>query len=164
MRNNPEAESSVARLLDRWRNAGMPIIHVRHVSRFPDSTYRDGQPGVEFKEIARPLPGEPVITKHVCTAFVGTELESKLRECACESLVIVGTTTNNSVEATARASGDLGFHTIVVSDATFTFGRKDFDGRTRTAQEVHAMSLANLDGEYASILTTDQILGMVMTL
>ena len=63
--------------------------------------------------------------------------------------MIIGVTTNNSVEATARASGNLGFRTIVVSDATFTFGRKDFAGRMHTAEEVHAMSLANLDGEYA---------------
>ena len=77
--------------------------------------------------------------------------------------MIVGVTTNNSVEATARASGDLGFHTIVVSDATFTFGRKDFSGRMHTAEEVHAMSLANLDGEYAHICTTDQVLEMAGT-
>ena len=47
--------------------------------------------------------------------------------------------TNNSVEATARMSGNLGFLTVVVSDATATFGRDDFDGRWRTAGEVHAM-------------------------
>ena len=73
-------------------------------------------------------------------------------------MVLAGVITNNSVESTARMAGDLGFRTIVVSDATFTFGRKDFDGRTRSADEVHAMSLANLDGEYASILTTLDIL------
>ncbi len=48
----------------------------------------------------------------------------------------------------------------MVSDATFTFGRKDFDGRFRAAEEVHAMSLGNLDGEYARIYTTDQVLDM----
>jgi nicotinamidase-related amidase len=158
IRNNPGAEKNVAKLLAHWRQTSRPIIHVRHVSRFPGSTYRDAQPGVEFKEAALPLPGEPVITKQTGNAFVATSLESLLRSNSIGDIVIAGVITNNSVESTARMAGDLGFRTIVVSDGTFTFGRKDFDGRSRTADEVHAMSLANLDGEYASVLTTDEIL------
>jgi nicotinamidase-related amidase len=159
-RNNPQAEQNVGRLLSLWRENQMPIIHVRHVSRSSESPYRDGQPGVEFKDAAQPYPDEPVVTKHVCTAFIGTDLETRLRDLGAENVVIVGVITNNSVEATARVCGDLGFRTIVVSDATFTFGRKDYSGRMRSAEEVHAMSLANLDGEYARICTTGQILEM----
>jgi nicotinamidase-related amidase len=160
VRNNPGAESNVERLLAHWRVNGMPVIHVRHVSSLSESTYRDGQDGVKFKEIAQPHPGETILTKHVCTAFIGTDLEARLRGSGCGDVVIVGVITNNSVESTARASGDLGFRTIVVSDATFTFGRRDFDGCLHTAEEVHAMSLGNLEGEYAQICTTDQVLGM----
>jgi nicotinamidase-related amidase len=125
----------------------MPIVHVRHVSRDPASTYRDGQPGVEFKAAAQPQQGEVVVTKHVCTAFIGTDLEARLRSFGAEDVVIAGVITNNSIEATARVCGDLGFRTIVVSDATFTFERRDYDGRMHSAEEVHAMSLANLDGD-----------------
>ncbi len=158
VRNNPGAEENIHRLLEHWRTTSRPVIHIRHASRFPDSTYREGQPGAEFKEAAIPLPGEPVLTKQTGSAFVGTTLESLLRDHAIADVVIAGVITNNSVESTARMAGDLGFRTIVVSDATFTFGRKDFEGRFRTAGEVHAMSLANLDGEYASIQTTVDIL------
>jgi nicotinamidase-related amidase len=161
IRNNPQAESNIGRLLAHWRASNMPIIHVRHVSRLPGSTYRDGQEGVEFKELALPHPGETVLTKHVCTAFIGTDLEERLRRIGCEDVVIVGVITNNSVESTARASGDLGFRTVVVSDATFTFGREDFNGRFHSAETVHAMSLGNLQGEYARIFTTRQVLEMV---
>ena len=69
-------------------------------------------------------------------------------------LVIVGVSTNNSVEATVRMAGNLGFDTYLVSDACFTFARRDFQGRLRTAEEVHAMSLANLQGEYCTVLDT----------
>jgi hypothetical protein len=31
---------------------------------------------------------------------------------------------------------------------------RDFQGRLRTADETHAMSLANLDGEYCTVLET----------
>ena len=34
------------------------------------------------------------------------------------------------------------------------FARRDFHGRLRTADEVHSMSLANLDGEYCTVLDT----------
>ena len=55
-------------------------------------------------------------------------------------------------------AGNLGFTTWLVEDATFTFGRQDWSGTWRTADEVHAMSLANLDGEYCSVVQTSQIL------
>jgi len=158
VRNNPEAEANVARLLAAFRAARRPVVHVRHLSREPQSTYRPGQPGAEFKEGLGPLPGEMVITKHVNSAFIGTDLESRLRASRIAALVIVGVITNNSVEATARMAGNLGFATTVVADATFTFARPDFRGVSRSADDVHAMSLANLDGEYAAVLTTDEVL------
>lgn len=73
-------------------------------------------------------------------------------------LVVAGVITNNSVEATVRMAGNLGFNTWLVEDATFTFGRTDWRGVWRTAEEVHAMSLANLDREYCSVIRTNQIL------
>ena len=158
VRNNPGAEAQVARLLAHWRTSSRPVIHVRHVSRSADSTYRDGQPGVEFKAVALPGAGELIVTKHAPCAFIGTGLEATLRERGIHDLVIAGVITNNSVEATARVAGDLGFRTIVASDATFTFGRTDFRGVFRSADEVHAMSLANLQGEYADVLATDEII------
>jgi nicotinamidase-related amidase len=157
-RNNPQAESNVGRLLGHWRSHHMPVIHVRHVSPDPTSTYRDGQSGVEFKDCARPLEGETVVTKHVCTAFIGTDLEARLRAIGAQDVVLAGVITNNSIESTARASGDLGFRTIVVSDATYTFGRKDHAGKMHSAKTLHAISLGNLEGEYARICTTAQVL------
>ena len=74
------------------------------------------------------------------------------------ALVIAGVITNSSVEATVRMAGDLEFEVYLVSDACFTFGRKDWEGRWRTADEVHAMSLANLNGEYCTVITTAQLL------
>jgi nicotinamidase-related amidase len=157
-RNNPEAEQRIAALLLCWRAKGWPIVHVRHASAEPRSTYRPGQGGFEFKTEVAPLPGERVIEKATNSAFIGTPLESELRATGVEAVVICGVTTNNSVEATARMAGNLGFATIVVSDATATFGRRDFEGRWRTAAEVHAMSLANLDGEYATVVDAAGVL------
>jgi nicotinamidase-related amidase len=162
-RNNPEAEEHIGRLLHTWREAGGPIVHIRHVSRTLGSLFWPGQTGVEFQEELKPLITEHVVEKNVPCAFTNSGLERWLRVRGVAALVIVGVSTNNSVEATARTAGNLGFHTMVVSDATFTFDKADYAGGHRTAAEVHAMSLANLQGEYAQVLTTEQVLsGMVL--
>ena len=160
-RNNRDAESNMLRLLQAWRRRRHPVFHVRHLSKDPASTYCRGQPGVGFKAGFDPLVGEPVIDKSVPTAFIGTPLESLLRTGGIDTLVIVGVVTNNSVEATARMAGNLGFMTFVVSDGTFTFGKRDYAGTFRSAEEVHAMSLANLDGEYATVISTAALLGNI---
>ena len=131
---------------------------MRHDSRDPCSHYRPGQAGNAFKPETAPLPGELVIAKTSNSAFVGTNLESQLRDAGQSALVVAGVITNNSVEATVRMAGNLGFDTWLVEDACFAFGRKDWQGTLRTAEEVHAMSLANLDGEYCTVITTDAVL------
>jgi len=157
-RNNPQAEQNIAALLRAWRDTGRPIYHIRHDSTEPASHYRPGQPGHDFKPEAQPLPGETVIVKRTNSAFIGTDLEQRLRSANHSPLVVTGVITNNSVEATVRMAGNLGFDTYLVEDAVFTFGRKDWAGTFRIASEVHAMSLANLDGEYCSITTTREVL------
>lgn len=157
-RNNLAAERNISRLIAAWRGAGRPIVHVRHDSTFPTSAYRPGQEGNDFKLEVAPAAGETVIPKRTNSAFIGTGLERHLRESGVETLVVVGVSTNNSVEATVRMAGNLGFQTYVVDDACFTFARRDFRGRSRTADEVHAMSLANLDGEYCTVVDTAMVL------
>jgi len=157
-RNNPDAEKNVAALLHAWRTAQRPIYHVRHDSTEPASHYRPGQPGNDFKPEAKPLDGETVIAKRTNSAFIGTDLESQLRANNHDLLIVAGVITNNSVEATVRMAGNLGFETYLVEDACFTFARKDWNGQLRTASEVHAMSLANLDSEYCTVIRTEDVL------
>ncbi len=160
-RNNPQAEENIARLLAAWRATGRPTYHIRHDSTFADSPYRPGQPGNDFKPDVAPKPGETVMAKRTNSAFIGTDLEARLKRGGTDTLVIVGVITNNSVEATARMAGNLGFHTYVVSDATATVDKTGLDGRTWPAEDVHALSLANLHGEYAHVADTDEILRLV---
>jgi nicotinamidase-related amidase len=160
-RNNPGAEDNIAALLAAWRRSGRPVVHVRHESVEPGSTYRPGQSGCDFKPCAAPLAGETVVAKHVNSAFIGTGLADTLRAAGAQCLVVCGVITNNSVEATVRMAGNLGFDTRLVADAAFTFARPDYDGRLRSAAEVHAMSLANLAGEYCTVVTTGELLALL---
>ncbi|HWF10796.1 MAG TPA: cysteine hydrolase family protein [Bryobacteraceae bacterium] len=160
-RNNHDAERNIAALLHAWRESKRPIYHIRHDSTDPASYYRPGQTGNEFKPECQPLDGETVIAKRTNSAFVGTNLESTLRASNQDLLVVAGVITNNSVEATVRTAGNLGFDTFLVEDACFTFARNDWAGRYRTASEVHAMSLPNLDGEYCVVTRTADVLAAV---
>jgi nicotinamidase-related amidase len=160
-RNNPQAESNIATMLRAWREAQITVVHVRHLSRTPGSPFWPGQPGAEFQEELKPLDSEHIVEKHVTDAFVHSGLERWLRVRDIQALMVVGVSTNNSVEATVRSAGNLGFQTTVVADAVFAFDKVDYSGVLRSAEEVHAMSLANLQGEYAQVVTTAEALRLL---
>ena len=161
-RNNPEAEANTARLLAAWRQTNRPVIHVQHLSREPDSPYRPGQPGCDFKDEVRPQAGELVVQKSTNSAFVDTGLGPHLDDQGIGTLVVTGVATNNCVEATARMAGNLGYETYLVADATATAARTDLAGRVWRAEEIQALTLANLHGEYASVTTTEEVLARLV--
>ena len=156
-RNNPDAETRIAELLGEFRAKRAPVIHIRHVSLDPTSRLRADQSGYAVKDEARERPGEPVIVKHVNSAFIGTDLEARLRQSGIEHVVVVGATTNHCVETTTRMAGNLGVKAMLVRDATWTFDRDGVDGERYRADQLHAMTLANLHGEFAEIVTAADI-------
>ncbi len=157
-RNNPEAETNIATLLHAWRETGRPVFIIQHLSRIPNSPLRPGAPGCELKDIVRPLDGEPVLQKRVHSAFIGTNLEERLRQAEITTVFTAGFMTNHCVETTTRMASDLGFHAHLVSDAAATFDRKGPDGVLHTAEEIHAMTLTNLYQDFATIVTTEEVL------
>ncbi|WP_407060582.1 isochorismatase family protein [Burkholderia ubonensis] len=100
-----------------------------------------------------------IVPKQTNSAFIGTDLEARLRAGGHDALVVAGVITNNSVEATVRMAGNLGFRTWLVADGCFTFARPDWNGTPRSADDVHAMSLANLHSEYCAVVSADALLG-----
>lgn len=157
-RNNPDAEANAARLLAAWRETGRPIVHIQHRSTEPGSTLGPGQPEMEIKAIVAPRDGEMVLAKTVNSAFISTGLEGWLRERGIERVVVAGLTTNHCVETTTRMAGNLGFNPILAADAAATFDRVGPDGVTWPAATIHAVTLANLHGEFAEIAATREIL------
>jgi nicotinamidase-related amidase len=160
-RNNPQAEKNAERLLAVWRELRWPIYHVQHISKEPDSVFRAERPGSALLPFAVPRTGEPLIQKHVNSAFIGTDLEQRLRSGSIDTLVLTGLQSDHCVSTTARMAGNLGFTTYVVEDATATFNRTGYDGRVHRAEDVHAANLASLNGEFARIVRTDDVLESV---
>ena len=157
-RNNPGAEQNVAALLAEWLRRGLPVIHVQHMSVRPDSPLRPGLPGNAFKPEAMPVAGEPVFTKSVNSAFIGTGLEQHLRERGISDLVIAGLTTDHCVSSSVRQAANLGFTVTVAGDATATHERRGYDGAVHSAEQMHDAALASLHGEFATVRTTRDIL------
>jgi nicotinamidase-related amidase len=157
-RNNPDAVARIADLLKAFRASGARIFHIRHEGTRSGSSFLPSHSGYAVKEEAREAPGEAVIIKRVNSAFIGTDLEKQLRAGSIATLVICGATTNQCVETTTRMAGNLGFDAQLVRDATWTFDQIGPDGDAHTAEEIHAMTLSNLNGEFARIVTADGVI------
>jgi nicotinamidase-related amidase len=155
-RNNPDAVVRIVDLLTAFRARRAPIFHIRHQGTRPQSSFLPDGPGYPVKDEARERDGEPVIVKRVNSAFIGTDLEQRLHAAGIKTLVICGATTNHCVETTTRMAGNLGFDACLVRDATWTFDRIGPDGEAHTAEAIHAMTLANLNGEFARIVTASE--------
>ena len=132
----------------------LPLVHVRHDLVDPASPYAPHGSGHRFKHCAAPLDGEAVIGKNANSAFIGASLEGLLDELGATTLVLCGALTPNSVEATARHAGNLGYQVFVVADACWAVDKVDLRGKRWPAEDVHALSLAHLQGEYGSVVDT----------
>lgn len=137
------------------------MIHIHHHSLDELSAFRAGLPGCAVQPFAQPVTNEQVIVKHVNSAFIGTTLEADLRAVGITRLVVCGATANHCVETTTRMAGNLGFDVLYASDATWAYGATGPDGVEHTPDEVHSMSLCNLDGEFARVLTAADIMEMI---
>ncbi len=160
-RNNPQAEDNMERLLRVWRERNLPVVHVRHMARAPGGSFWPGSANCEFQPRFEPLPSEHRMEKNMNDAFAQSGLERWLRLRDISSLVIVGVSTNNSVEATGRAAFCLGFDVTLPSDACYTYDKVDYHGVLRPAEDWHLMTLSNLHGEYATVRSTEEILAQV---
>lgn len=157
-RNNPEMEANALRLLAAWRGSGRPVITVKHNSVSSTSTLRPGQKGNDLKLGFTPLDGEPLIEKSVNSAFIGTDLEQRLRAAGSTQLVFFGLTSDQCVSTTARMAANLGFETFVVADACAAFEQTAPNGELVPAETIHLAHMTTLNTEFGQVLNVDDVL------
>lgn len=158
-RNNLGAEKTCGLILNKWRELKLPVFHVRHSSVNPDSKLHISKPGFSFNDYVSPIKGEPVLTKSVNSAFIGTNLEILLNDQNLETLIIVGMTTNHCISTTVRMSGNLGYETYLISDSTAAYNTMGLDGQMIDCETIYKTSLASLNEEFATIISSEDLLG-----
>ncbi len=160
-RNNKNAEKKASIILNYWRELKLPIFHIIHSSKNPNSRFHELHSGYEIKDEVKPISGEPVIKKNVHSAFIGTDLKERLNKQGINCLVIIGMTTNHCVSTSTRMAGDYGFDTFLISDATATFDRIGINGEKFSAEIIHQTALANLNNDFAKVIDTKKLLELV---
>jgi nicotinamidase-related amidase len=130
---------AMRKLLDVFRLADRPIVHLAIGSRYQDlrdcpqrfrewtrtleraSGIKDlwwtGNPDYAFREEVAPLEGETVIRKTTQGAFNGSEIQNVLDRMGVKNLILAGVVTSCCVETTARDAADRGYGCVIVSDA-----------------------------------------------
>lgn len=147
LENPEEASVNARKILEKFRNLGLLVIHVRH----------NFKSGGEIHENVKPLNNEKVINKNEVNCFKDTDLLSYLKENEIKKLVIVGMQTHLCVEAAARAGHDLGFECVVVQDACATRDLK-YAEEVIPAKQVHLSTLSTLSQTYANVIDTRMFL------
>ena len=169
-RSNPSFEENIPHLLSAFRKASSQplVIHVRHCSTDPKSPFHPPSEGTEFQPYAAPMPSEPIITKHVNSAFIGTNLETMLREHNVTKLYICGLTTDQCVSTTARMAANLhvcdtnvGDRTekgdiYFIGDATAAHSYGGFE-----AELIHKVHQTTIGHEFCTLVTTEQAVDAV---
>lgn len=159
-RNNPECESNIAALLASWRASGRAIVLVRHDSASPDSPLTPGQPGNDLQSLTAG-GHDLLVTKSVHSAFHGhPDLDDWLRARGVQTVVISGITTNHCCETTARVAANIGYRVLFALDATHTFDRAGPDGTVITANALARTTATNLHEEFATVVSTGDLLGV----
>lgn len=157
-RNNPQAEENASVLLELWRKKNLPLFHIQHCSSNPNSILHESNKGNEHQDVVKPLKDEIIIKKNVNSAFIGTDLKDQLDKMDIDTVVIVGLTTDHCVSTTTRMAGNYGYSTFLVSDATATFAKKGINNEQYDAETIHLVALAHLKDEFATIVTTEQVI------
>jgi len=151
------ASANARRLVDRFRRAGRPVIHVQHLPKGVDAPDPTGiDPQYRIHPDVLPREGEVVIGKHHANSFRNTDLLATLRGLGVTRLVVCGMQTHMCVEAAVRAAADLGFEVIVARDACATRAMTH-DGVEVPAAQVHAAALAAMASSYATVVSTAEL-------
>jgi len=159
--NSVEASLKAKDLLEHFRQRKLTVVHIRHLSVRPGSTYFiPGTEGSEIHASVRPLQGEKIVTKNYPNGFRETVLHDYLLEQHIEHLVIAGMMSHMCVDSTARAGKDLGYRITIAEDACAT---KDlfFQEQKIPAQQIHQAFMAGLSYYFAEIKTSLQVIEQI---
>ncbi len=147
----PALEEAAA-LLERFRAAGKPVIHIMHDAG-PGTPYDVTAPIGQIAATVAPIEGETIIVKKFPSAFEQTALDAELKKLGVENVVYVGFMTHMCVNSTARASFNHGYANTVVAGATATRSIPNpASGADMPAAQLHDASFSALADMFAVVV------------
>lgn len=156
---------NIARILEAFRERGLPVVHVRVMNQRLDSSdtsWRYKVMGVivppnvieaDFIPELTPIEGEVVLNKTTSSVFMSTNADFVLRNMGVDSIVMTGVVTNNCVESSTRNATDIGYRVMLVHDCCAAW-----------TEEGHNYALQHLDRNFARVVSTDWVLEQVEAL
>lgn len=152
------AAQNAALLLSAFRARGWPVVHIQHIATRPGATFfLPGTPGADIHSSVQPQAGESVFTKHFPNAFRDTPLLDFLRLHQAQQVVFAGNMTHLCIDTSVRAAADMGFVCSLAHDACATKALA-FHGVQVPAAQVHASYLAGMNGSFAKVLPTADLI------
>jgi nicotinamidase-related amidase len=151
------AGAKAGEAIRKFRSRGLPVIHVRHLSTRPGSTFfLPGTKGAEIHAAVAPQGNEAVVEKNFPNSFRATKLQEQLTGLGIKNLVVAGMMTHMCVDASVRQAADLGYRVTLLGDACATRAQK-IAGETIAARQVHLAFLAALNGFYAKVIDSHEL-------
>ncbi|CAN5893871.1 hypothetical protein BH11PSE12_BH11PSE12_13000 [soil metagenome] len=144
--------------LAAFRRLQLTVIHIQHIATHAGASFfLPETEGVTIHQSVAPLSGETVITKHYPDSFRQTVSLDHLRQHQISQLMIAGMMTHMCIDTSTRAACDLEFSVQLAHDACATKALT-FNGLETSAMPVHNAYMAGLNGSFAEVLSTQQIL------
>jgi len=152
---NADAPERIAALAAAFRQAGWPVVHVRHRDDTPQSPLHPAAVGYPPMACAEALEGEAVFVKRTSSAFASTDLAAHLHAQGLTELVVAGAVAGFCVNSTVRHGADLGFEMTVVRDAVLGF---DLPDAGLSAAVIFDVTLAHLAADFARVVDSASVL------
>ena len=158
----------VRRLLDAFRRAGRPVIHIitTHDPAYADAQWPhwrsgltgenrtfliEGTWGAQIADELKPQDGEHIVIKKGYGGFSNTPLDTILRRLGVTTCVVAGVTTTVCVSTTLRGGVGHNYDMILVEDAV-----------AETSRELHEAEVEILGRAFAAeVKTTDGVVAML---
>lgn len=156
-RNNKDFEKNVARLVNLYREHGLPVIYFLHSDEDPG--FETTSPFYKLMDFLSPRASEPVIHKVTRNVFTSTGLPALLLEKGVRRVLITGIQMEQCCETSARVGADLGFAVDFITEATMTFPIPNHDqpGEELGVDAIRERTEYALRRRFARIGTVDTI-------
>ncbi|KAI1176962.1 Isochorismatase-like protein [Nemania sp. FL0916] len=152
--NISHTRAALTSLLQKYRAASAPVVHVVHRSRDGAPVFTPGTELAEEFEELKPegREGEWRVEKLAPGAFTGTELQGILEGTGRKKVVLTGYMAHVCVSTTARQAAERGWDVIVASDAV---GDRHIPGVE--ADELVRVALSEIADAFGTVLESKDI-------